>query len=463
MSTMADRKAPGAPAQAGPASETWHGLPWRKLERHVFRIQKRIYQASQRGNQRAVQKLQKLLMKSQAARLLALRRVRQQEPGNAAPNTGPGQRAQMRPQHRRTRPPTPRAMDDRAQQALVQLALAPAWEARREPGSYSSGSQRSRNDALMAIRREIRIGDRYVLTADLQGCVAIVNRQALVQKLQTTPAIRRAVRAWLTAGMVDEAVASLLTDVALHGLETSLVQACAPQDGGVRVVRCGGACVVLHTTLAGARKARAAAQAWLQTVGLALDASKTQIAHTLRPYQGRVGFDFLGWTVRQRPVGGKRAGGRRAPGIATIIRPGREGIQRHMAQVKRMIGELMAASQETLIERLNSIIGAWVASSAPSARDLAACDHQLEWLLWRWARRRHPNKGQGWIRERYWRTDQGRHRVFGTGNGTALCLHAHARNWPHVQGALPAMDICTASALPRSCERDWCQSHMTIH
>lgn len=417
VSTMADRKAPGALAQPDPASETWHGLPWRKLERHVFRIQKRIYRASQRGNQRAVQKLQKLLMKSTAARLLALRRVRQQE--------------QMHPPRRRQ---APRAVGDRARQALVYLALAPAWEARREPGSYGSGPGRARNDALLAIREEIRARDRYVLTADLQGCLATVNRQALVQKLQTTPAVRHTVSAWLSAGMVgDGACASLLTDVALHGLETHLVQACPPQDGGVRVVRYGGACVVLHATLAGARKARAAAQAWLQAMGLALDAGNTRIAHTLRPYQGRVGFDFLEWTVRQRPVGG-----RRAPGVATIIRPGRERIQRHMAEVKRVISGHLAASQETLIRRLNPIIGAWVTSCAPSARDLAACDHQLEWLLWRWARRRHPNKGQGWIRERYWRSDQGQHQIFGVRHGTALGLHAHARNWLRGHSALSA-------------------------
>src|SRR5215472_15271476 len=79
---MQDRNAPqGMPKQADPASEAWNELPWRKLEQHVYRIQKRIYRASQRGNTRAVQKLQKLLMKSEAARLLAVRRVTQDNQG----------------------------------------------------------------------------------------------------------------------------------------------------------------------------------------------------------------------------------------------------------------------------------------------------------------------------------------------------------------------------------------------
>jgi RNA-directed DNA polymerase len=73
---MAERKAP-----LETASETWNKKPWRKLAHHVYRIQKRIYRASQRGNVRTVQKLEKLLMKSNAARLLAVRRVTQDNQG----------------------------------------------------------------------------------------------------------------------------------------------------------------------------------------------------------------------------------------------------------------------------------------------------------------------------------------------------------------------------------------------
>src|SRR5713101_5160955 len=76
---MKDRKAP--PEPKGETSETWNTVPWKKLEQHCFRIQKRIYRASQRGNQRAVHKLQKLLMKSEAARMLAVRRVTQENQG----------------------------------------------------------------------------------------------------------------------------------------------------------------------------------------------------------------------------------------------------------------------------------------------------------------------------------------------------------------------------------------------
>src|SRR5712671_4785602 len=78
---MSKRKAPRDKRSSDPASEAWNQLPWRKLEKHCFHIQKRIYQASQRGNTRAVHKLQKLLLKSEAARLLAVRRVTQENQG----------------------------------------------------------------------------------------------------------------------------------------------------------------------------------------------------------------------------------------------------------------------------------------------------------------------------------------------------------------------------------------------
>src|SRR5256884_4378998 len=79
MSQMKERKAP--PESKGTTSETWNSVPWKKLEQHCFRIEKRIYRASQRGNSRAVHKLQKLLMKSEAARMLAVRRVTQENQG----------------------------------------------------------------------------------------------------------------------------------------------------------------------------------------------------------------------------------------------------------------------------------------------------------------------------------------------------------------------------------------------
>jgi hypothetical protein len=78
---MSKAKAPRSRHEPDPASEGWRTLPWRKFEQHVYRIQKRIFRASQHGNIQAAHKLQKLLMKSRAARLLAVRRVTQENQG----------------------------------------------------------------------------------------------------------------------------------------------------------------------------------------------------------------------------------------------------------------------------------------------------------------------------------------------------------------------------------------------
>src|SRR5258708_33528790 len=77
MSHSGETKAP-----TETSSEDWAQLPWRKLERYVFRLQKRIYRASARGNVQAVHRLQQLLSRSRAARLLAVRRGRQNKPSN---------------------------------------------------------------------------------------------------------------------------------------------------------------------------------------------------------------------------------------------------------------------------------------------------------------------------------------------------------------------------------------------
>jgi RNA-directed DNA polymerase len=59
----------------------WHSTNWRKLERRVYKLQKRIYRASQRGDVKALRRLQKTLMKSWSARTLAVRRVTQDNTG----------------------------------------------------------------------------------------------------------------------------------------------------------------------------------------------------------------------------------------------------------------------------------------------------------------------------------------------------------------------------------------------
>src|SRR5258708_40151012 len=59
----------------------WDDIPWKKFRKVVWKLQKRIYQAMLRGDVKLVRKLQKLLMKSRAAKFLAVRRVAQEDSG----------------------------------------------------------------------------------------------------------------------------------------------------------------------------------------------------------------------------------------------------------------------------------------------------------------------------------------------------------------------------------------------
>jgi len=197
-SPMQERKAPPNGTHAEQASETWKHIPWRKLERHCFRIQKRIFRASQHGNQRAVHKLQKLLLKSQAARTLAVRRVTQDNQGKKTagidgktallahqrltlvqaihPNQWPKKALPVRriyipkPGKQEQRPLGIPTIAERARQMLVKLALEPEWEAKFEPNSYGFRPGRSCHDAIEAIFKSIFRKDKYVLDADIKGC-----------------------------------------------------------------------------------------------------------------------------------------------------------------------------------------------------------------------------------------------------------------------------------------------------
>lgn len=63
------------------ATESWTKLPWKQFRRNLFRLQNRVYKAVQVGDKRKARSLQKLILKSQAARLLAIRQVTQLNAG----------------------------------------------------------------------------------------------------------------------------------------------------------------------------------------------------------------------------------------------------------------------------------------------------------------------------------------------------------------------------------------------
>ena len=259
---MSHRKETEAMVEQQPI-EDWTRIPWRKLEKKVYRLQKRIYQASLRGDEHTVHSLQRLLMKSEAARTLAVRRVTQDNQGkrtagvDGVKSVAPAERVVMvkRLRHHETIKPKPTrrvwipkpgksekrplgipTMLDRAHQCLAKLALEPQWEARFEANSYGFRPGRSTQDAIAAIFNIICKQPKYVLDADIANCFNNINHTALLEKLHTYPALRRTIKAWLTAGVLEDGVfasteagtpqggtiSPLLANVALHGMEQAV-------------------------------------------------------------------------------------------------------------------------------------------------------------------------------------------------------------------------------------------------
>jgi RNA-directed DNA polymerase len=205
----------------------WKDIPWKKFHRHVYRLQKRIFKASQRGNVGEMRRLQKLLMKSYAAKCLAVRRVTQDNQGKSTAGIDgvksltPTERLELvetlklgtkaeatrrvmipKPGKAEKRPLGIPTMSDRALQCLVKLALEPEWEARFEENPYGFRPGRSVHDAIGAIYSSINKMPKYVFDADISKCFDRIDHKALLYKLNTFPALRRQVKSWLKAGYI---------------------------------------------------------------------------------------------------------------------------------------------------------------------------------------------------------------------------------------------------------------------
>ena len=64
-----------------PDTVAWNEINWRKVEKSVFKLQKRIYQASISNDVQKLRKLQKTLINSYHAKLISVRRVTQDNSG----------------------------------------------------------------------------------------------------------------------------------------------------------------------------------------------------------------------------------------------------------------------------------------------------------------------------------------------------------------------------------------------
>ncbi len=466
------------------ATYEWGRLPWRKLEVAVFKLQKRIYRASQAGDIRRVHRLQRLLLKSRAAKLLAVRQVSQDNRGKhtagvdgiksltpkqrlatvtrleALPTGKPARRIWIpKPGKTEQRPLSIPTLYDRARQALVKQAMEPEWEARFEPNSYGFRPGRSTHDAIGAIFCAIRQQPKYVLDADIAKCFDRIDQEALLRKTGTFPSLQRLIKRWLKAGIIDEGVfaetdrgtqqgsvlSPLLANVARHGLETHIRGQFPPQrrvkeaeqerflSWKPQAVRYADDIVILHRDKAVIEQCRRLMRDWLVGMGLELSSKKTRLVHTLDTDGGEAGFNFLGFQVRQYAA--SKYNTARGCGFKTLIKPSKEAIQRHYRQLAELISRNQANHQENLIGILNPRIIGWsnYYRAVVSKDVFGALDYKLYHRLVSWARFRHPKKSRHWIANRYWGIGQDKGWVFIARNGWTLKQHASVPITRHVK------------------------------
>jgi len=143
-------------------------------------------------------------------------------------------------------------------------------------------------------------------------------------------------------------------------------------------------------------KVKPAVESFLRERGLSLSQEKTKITHIDE------GFDFLGVNIRK--YHGKIG-----------IKPAKSSVKRLLADIREKIKLNKTVKAETLIRLLNPKIRGWINYYGPvclSKKTFSYVDCHIFRAIWRWAVRRHPNKGAMWVKRKYFRSRKLRNWTF---------------------------------------------------
>jgi RNA-directed DNA polymerase len=294
-------------------------------------------------------------------------------------------------------------MKDRAMQALYLLALDPIAEVTADLNSYGFRRERSCADAIEQcfILLCHKGSANWILEGDIKSCFDRIDHDWLMAHVPLDKAI---LQKWLKAGFMHKQVlfpteegtpqggiiSPVLANLALDGLESRLREhfpkpRTQSQPERVYFLRyaddfivTGNSRELLQT------KVKPLVAAFLGERGLELSQEKTQIT----PIED--GFDFLGQTVRKYQ--GK-----------LLITPSQKNVKTFLEKVRAVIKANQQATAGGLIVQLNPLIRGWANyhRHVSSKATFACVDHAIFEALWRWAKRRHPNKGARWVRNRY--------------------------------------------------------------
>ncbi|WP_371357387.1 group II intron maturase-specific domain-containing protein [Hydrocoleum sp. CS-953] len=330
-------------------------------------------------------------------------------------------------------------VQDLAWQILVKIALENQWEAKFESYCYGFRLGESCGDAIEAIVNCVKFQPKYLLKADITKCFECLDYERLLKKLDTYPSLRKQIRVWLKDRkelfLTDEVISPLLVNIAFLGIEEQIkhyTETLFIKCQGLGLIRYGGNLVVAHEDIEVVQKCQDIIRESLSDLCWELKPSQITISHTLYICgEEEPGFDFLGFNIRQYEVSKNQS----KLGFQTKIKPSAESIRSHYCQVAEVIDKHKSAPQAALIRKLNSIVKNWVNyySTFVSKKTFQDLDNLIFQKLWGWAKRRHPNKNNFWICQKYWQTIGENKREFSgigkNGSQVRLLRHADWINW----------------------------------
>jgi RNA-directed DNA polymerase len=455
----------------------WTRLDWSKIQYKVSRLQSRIYQASLTGDKSSVVKYQKILINSYSAKLLAIKKVTQDNKGK---KTADGEEwvklAQNLELDGKASPLTwvkvPKSNgesknlgvptgEDRAKQALARMALEPEWEAKFEPNSYGFRPGRSCHDAISAIEMQVRTRANYVLSVDVGGCFDKIKHEAIVERCNTFPMMERQIRAWLKSGVmigdvfhpmergvpVGGVISPLLANIALHGLETHISQkfpyVSANQAQGKigGMVRYAHDLVVLHWDEETIKAAKTEVETWLGEIGLNLNQQKIRVCHTVEEYNGeKPGLDFLGFNIRTYKISRYKSSEKvngELPGMLTKVKPSEKSVERFVNDIKETLNQGHDKNPPMMIKQLGWIIKSWAnyfKSGSHSWETFGELEsHRLDKVYLNWGRKRFAKDGLGYIRKKIFHETPRKTSTFGWKEGNTLFTVPTLYEFPYAQ------------------------------
>lgn len=458
------------------SKEGWSMIKWATIEIYVRKLQKRIYSATKSGNYELIRSLQNILINSYQAKLLATRRVTQDNKGkktagvdgikalnpnkrlalaeslNIPTKASPLRRVWIpKPEKTEKRPLGIPTISDRAHQALLKIAIEPEWEAKFEPNSYGFRPGRSCHDAMKQIYLSIFKKPKYVLDADIKKCFDRINHKKLLEKLNYKGKFDTQIKYWLESGVIDNEVfeetdsgtpqggviSPLLANVALNDMEklikefvqriplrytsgkrTGKIMGLRDRASSVSVIRYADDFVVLHENKEVIIKCKEILTNFLREIGLELSEEKTRISHTLELTEEDLKDPNISKTPGFNFLGFKvfqvKRKYRGLNNINTLILPFAEKRNKHLQQIGKIIREAKTMSQEDLILKLNPIIAGWAMYFGNSDAGTEGILKKMDYFLYIMLRRwaKRKTKSAAIGLKKYWKRVGNRKWVF---------------------------------------------------